>query len=226
MAKKNLSGAKDIDSGVLRQRRDFYALSIGLMLFHLAHGTIQHSSTFGVLPLKFSNPCWFLVAAWVGFFYFLLRYWLMSPPSVWGMYMDDARWQAGDWIRVRKLASQLVSRPKNPEIEDQQRARLLVKNGPIPMIRFRNGEPCLHIDSLRTHAASNVEHFIARPDQKTPASNKALLWVAFLRGMFLATWRERAFTDYVLPYIFGAVTLLLAVWHYWTAKVHLCVPWH
>jgi len=38
--RKNISARRDIDSGVLRQRRDMYAISIALMLYYLAGGEL------------------------------------------------------------------------------------------------------------------------------------------------------------------------------------------
>lgn len=83
MPRKNLAMRADIEAGTLRQSRDLYALGIGLTLFNLAGGQLNPDATLAtLLPIRLSYPVALLAAAWVGFFYLLWRFWLLSdlPP--------------------------------------------------------------------------------------------------------------------------------------------------
>ncbi|NUO74592.1 MAG: hypothetical protein HOQ32_01120 [Lysobacter sp.] len=233
MARKNLARRADIESGVLRQRRDFYAIAIGLLLFQLAHGSIEHANTIGgMLPLKFDNPCWFLWSAWIGFAYFLLRYRLMAPPSPFGMWGEEALLQAGNTMIVRKIAATFISHPGDDYTTGKRRAELLSRAGPIPKIVFKGFLVDLDLQNLtRGGAAAGVESggilasYVKSLDNKLTFSQQLLILACVLFGWLTAIWREHSFTDYCLPYLFGLFTIVVAIFRWLSGATHLCIPW-
>ncbi len=112
---KNLCCRGPIDAETLRQRRDFYSLSIGLLLFYLADGKINSDSILGMLPLHFENAKVFLYAAWTGWVYFLLRY-CLHTDNIFSNFKEELDWQAADtWV-----ARRLINKFAEPENENQK----------------------------------------------------------------------------------------------------------
>ncbi|MGB0132873.1 hypothetical protein, partial [Dokdonella sp.] len=71
-----------------RRRRDLYAISLGLLLFNLAGGSLGSSTStlFGTIHL--SSPEVLGWGAWAAWVYFLWRFSLAAEP-IWGLYLDD-----------------------------------------------------------------------------------------------------------------------------------------
>jgi hypothetical protein len=210
---------------VLRQRRDFYAIALGLLLFELARGYIQKDANFpGLLPVRFANPCWFLWAAWAGFAYFFVRYHMLSPSNPWHMYREDAHGQAGDTKAVRKIAASKATDP------GEQRD-LLNPAGHVPKLEFGNKTVRISLNALMRHRIYNfngnhtVKHFAGGSTFDLTARERRIVTGAMLWGYLAALWRERTFTDYLLPYVVGIITVGVAVARWLQGETHLCVPW-
>lgn len=233
MARKNLAGRTDIDGGVLRQRRDFYAIAIGLLLFQLAQGSVEHTNTLGgMLPLKFENPCWFLWAAWVGFFYFMLRYQLMAPKGPWRMWLDEAKLQAADASRIRKMAAGTVIRAGDDAETDRQRREIMEAAGPIPRINGFGPQIQLVTRNLYRDKfyspqfpGKHATSYLQINDGLLTGLQRLELNLAVCVGLLVSTWREHSFTDYCMPYVFAGITLLTAVFRWIAGDTHFCFPW-
>lgn len=80
--RRNIAGREDIASDALRQRRDLYAIAIGLCIYNLAGGYVLTDTTVAsIIPVKLAHPWVVLAAAWLGFGYFWWRFWLISGPA-------------------------------------------------------------------------------------------------------------------------------------------------
>jgi hypothetical protein len=204
---------------VLRQRRDLYALAIGLELYNLAGGKLVADTAFGsLLPLSLSDPHYLLAAAWIGFFYFWFRFWLISEVKPFGAFVSDVRWQAGDSLIVRRIAA-TVTNGRTPTEREHFSMQLLQPGGPVPRVEKAFPTPVLSLAKIRRH--------VQRPDETSslastfgPAGieisrpDRLRFWWAWLRAIPAAIFRERAFTDYTLPHLFALVTALHGSWRY------------
>jgi hypothetical protein len=222
MDRKNYAARKDIDSGVLRQRRDLYGVSIALMLYYLAGGALEHTLNLSLLPLRFDSPCVFLYAAWAGFFYFLVRYWLLAPHA-WKYFTEDAIWQTGQ-TKAGKLVAKNVAPPPPTHIQPNMDVASEIDLCSPRLIRHE-GKYCVDFTHMRTKADDGYLRFHNTMIVTIRESDLGLFHRARLYGFFLALFRERGFTDYLMPYIFAGATVVVAVVMSLRAKVCLCALW-
>ena len=212
MARRNIANRQDIAADALRQRRDLYALAIGLTIFHLAGGTISANTSFGsILPVSLARPWVFEAAAWLGFLYFWIRFWLISEGKPFDDFKEDARWQAGDLQSTRKLASRFALATAPRHDAEESAAAIRAPGGPVPRISILNGKPNISLESLlrrRARAGDHVSyHTYGEGANRIPREELMGFWLSWARGWFYATFRERSFTDYTLPHLFALTTV-------------------
>lgn len=214
MARRNLAARDDIPADALRQRRDLYALAIGLFLYDLAGGHLKAETAFGsVLPVALSDPHYLLTAAWVGLFYFWFRFWLVSEARPIRDFMEDVRWQAGDSQTIRRIAAEVVDIKGNDQrlsaIAQIERA-----GGVVPRVERVWPAPVLGLNSLRPQRGSSMLFTAGSNGREVPPGKRWAFWRAWLAAFFAAALRERTFTDYTLPHLFAMVTLIHGVWRH------------
>ncbi len=73
--------SKDIEPGLLRQRRNLFIFSLGLILYEWAGGDLTGISLGGV-GITFKHPVVITAFAWFGLTYSLWRYWLHRGPAL------------------------------------------------------------------------------------------------------------------------------------------------
>lgn len=218
--KRNFAARKDIETGTLRQRRDLYAVSIALLLYYLAGGTLQPTLSLSLLPLHFDSPCTFLYAAWVAFGYFLIRSRLLAPSAV-EEFIKDVLWQAGHTSIGKEVARISVKSHRPDEVQRLENA--------LPscsaQLTYMNSQPRVILTLLRRSAddiSPRIPHDLVVP---VPEEALGLFHRARMYGFFFAIFRERAFTDYLLPYVFAACTVLIALWSSARASHCPCSIW-
>lgn len=222
MARRNIANRQDIAADALRQRRDLYALAIGLTVFHLAGGTIASDTSFGsILPVSLARPWVFEVAAWLGFFYFWIRFWLISEGKPFDDFKEDARWQAGDLPAMRELACSFVT-GSHYQPEESSFAMLRQSNGLVPRMHVRQGTPMISLDALTANATRNgrggMPMTCGPADNEVPSSDRRRFWWSWAKGWAYATFRERSFTDYTLPHLFALLAVGVGVFG-WTRRL-------
>lgn len=211
MLKRNLAARVDIPPDVLRQRRDLYALAIGLMLFCLAGGSLKAETSFGnVLPLTFSHPHLLLWAAWAGFFYFWFRFWLISEARPIADFLEDVRWQAGDTFAMRRIAAELATTTAQGSAEDNKLG-ILSPTGYVPVVSFSGAKPLISLNRLRHRRGDNLVMSVGPGDQEIPRGRRLMFWLAYISAFPRAIVGERAFTDYTLPHLFALLTLMVGL---------------
>jgi hypothetical protein len=215
MARKNLSNRGDLEADELRQRRDLYAIAIGLLLFYAAGGNFLSDASVGSLfSVHLKRPEFVLAAAWIGFAYFWWRFWLISRVRPWGDYIEDVRWQAGDSPIARKVAAKYVTGYERHPLE-MQVSEVTGREGPVPMIRWVGFVPLLDLSFTQRRAPSKNESRMGRMlggdgVEVNSRDRWALRW-AWLRAFGKAAVRERAFSDYTAPHLFALLTVAVSV---------------
>lgn len=211
LIKRNLAARVDIPTDVLRQRRDLYALAIGLMLFSLAGGSLKADTSFGnVLPLTFSHPYLLLWAAWAGFFYFWFRFWLISEARPIGDFLEDVRWQAGNTFAMRRIAAEFATDTAQGNADDNKR-QILSPTGYVPVVSFSGVKPLISLNRLRHRRGDGYSMTVGPGDQEVPRGRRLTFWLAYLSAFPRAIVGERAFTDYTLPHAFALLTLIVGI---------------
>lgn len=218
--RRNIASREDIPADALRQRRDLYALAIALLVYSLAGGYIVEQVTLGaLLPFRLKHPWVLLVAAWVGFFYFWLRFWLVSEARPFHDFAEDARWQAGHSRSGRTLAAKCTiatTEYGHKRAAGENAAQLLKGNGPIAKLFVKDGAPKVSLDGLMSRRNRRGE---TNPGKSYGQLNdvkdedRFLFYRARLIGFWRATYRERSFSDYTLPHCFAILTVAAGIYH-------------
>lgn len=222
LRRRNIAARDDIAPDALRQRRDLYALAIGLCIYNLAGGYVLTDTTVAsIIPVKLSHPWVVLLAAWTGFAYFWWRFWLISEARPFADFHDDAMWQAGNSRAGRTLAAEFADTTSyfgNEQGAAQNAESLKQPRGPIPKYKLERRQPTVDLTDLRYHGKNqSVLTQSYGPVITVGKGYRMRFWWVFVLGYARATYRERAFSDYTAPHLFAMFTALTGIWH---AVVH------
>jgi hypothetical protein len=208
---KDLARRDDIREGALRQRRDFYAISIGLLLYYAAGGSLESSVSTSVLPLKFDKPVALLIAAWLGWIYFLWRYWLFTPADILALFREEREWQLRASKRIRRIAISLA-KPNGANEEQYLRWLKEKPNPPLPIVRKINRNWRVELNAMSSAAGEPDTFRISQDSFELSKKDSIACEIENAISYFYAAIRERTFTDYILPYGFGLLTIFSAVY--------------
>lgn len=223
---------RDLD----RRRRDLYAISLGLLLFNLAGGTLSSSAStlFGTIAI--TRPLVLGFGAWVVWVYFVWRFWLASKPA-WASYLDDVDAEIesstayGAYMRrvcsaVIELANKVEIGEISPEeignnLGDKAQLRQSMKSVIDEGMRYKV-VPRSYASDFQNRRGVNDRGSSLGSIPGIPEA--ALTYVVdrhALRGiergklvaaaMLKAALRRDAFTDKVLPTIIAWLSLLAAI---------------
>ena len=216
MARKNLGNRPDIESGVLRQRRDLYAVSIALVVFYLAGGKIGSDARLvGVFATHFDRPWVLLGALWAGWAYFLFRLSLMkSLPEGWADYVEDSHWQRGETRAAKRLARLMASSGYENEVDHVMRV------GFLPQL-LMSDKRRVDLSTMRPFRSDESgpkgrcdERMVPQTNFEVDDVNSGAFWAAIYGGYVRAIVYERSFSDYVLPYIVAFFAVAVALCHF------------
>ena len=93
----------DID----KRRRDLYAISLGLIVYNLAGGSLEPSATtlFGTVHL--TRPVILFAGAWVAWAYFLWQFWLAASPFE-ASFLEDIKFEMQHSFEFSEYSRQLA----------------------------------------------------------------------------------------------------------------------
>ena len=182
-------------------KRNLIAISSAIAIFYLGEGDIQSVSTlFGAIKLK--NPQVLLVGVWLMLAYSLWQYWLRSKS-----HKDD---YSNSWTaairtdpKFHVIAKERLS--AEPKRFEEDLVTLLVE---------RNQNTGNHGVTV---AGSILRRKFLLMD---PSGNNSLLnqkpWsialdVLAIKYMFKALFSQTHFSDYILPYLFAAIAIVVAI---------------
>lgn len=220
----NLARRGEIDAEVLRQRRDLYVVSIGLLLFYWADGTVLELWTMTFIPAEVRCPQVFLWAAWIAFAYFSWRYWLVAPPA-WKGYQEEVAWQLRTGTIVRRLARKLIDHPDKKLATKQsildrcnaleQAARDHLDNARYgPLVRRESWRVVtINLSKLAPFRNSSMNATAREVQSRHQLEGLEILqyYAAYAIAFTLAIFRERSFSDYVLPYLVAGLAVAVAL---------------
>lgn len=224
MTRKNIANRGDIRPDALRQRRDLYALSIGLLLFNLAGGKVAANTSFGsILPIALERPWWLLLAAWTGFAYFWFRFSLVSEIRPMGAFLQDIAWQAGDTATIRRLAIKLAKGAVDPYSGQKVEAAIGPPDGCVPKLSWSAGKPLLDLCGLTSKGQGAGENKVpasfGMSEIEIPPEDRLAIIRVGLISIVRAVLRERTFTDYTLPHLFALLTFIVGAVRFASAEV-------
>jgi hypothetical protein len=197
---------EDIESGLLRQRRNLLIISIGIIIFEFGGGALS-SVPLGYGNVILTKPEVALYFVWASLPYALWRYWLYREPAV----------AAFDTELINRINSLKSFKSLVKEVRESLDSPELNLDNDLPVIvrgvfkRHLNFSVAIHASEK---AGPNIRKFVKKTFQPAP-----IISVSFLRIEAIELWariltiiNNRGFSDYYLPYLLGyfAVGLLLA----------------
>jgi hypothetical protein len=207
MVYKNIAKERELEGDVLRQRRDLYATSLGLILFHLAGARLRDDAVLTAVPVHLARPDVLYWAAWAAMFYFLFRYWMVAPAIV-------ARFQE-EW-RIQTLASkkyrQLVIEYASHCTQDSSKISHYVSSGVIP--NYASQHPYIQwndLRNLRNWPLSSAVGPIQATTVQLSEHELESLRAAVRRGFVRAVFFERTASDVIAPYLVAAIAIAVAL---------------
>jgi len=81
-----MANTPDID--LEKRRRDLYAISLGLLIFNLAGGSLKNDASVFFGAISITRPRLLLFGAWIAWAYFLWQFWLVAKPFLEKMLAD------------------------------------------------------------------------------------------------------------------------------------------
>lgn len=217
MAFKNLCGnRRELDPDVLRQRRDVFALGLGLIIYNIAGGSLTKAAEFAAVHITFIHPNRLYVIAILGLFYFTSRYWVVAPR--WRepfMEEVDEQWRVTSSYRA--LTRHFIEQYANVEL--RARALDLASQGwSIDFMNALHGQPLSSLslkkpgDGRREAVASKDKRWNAELGRKQLWSLRLARTYAYIRAILF----ERTFTDLMLPYVVAYAAILVCAYaHFW-----------
>ena len=95
--------------------------------------------------------------------------------------------------------------------EQEQKGRALFDSGYVPKIKIHKGfSPKLVFRGLTRHVG-DAPVGVLQQSQDVPQEHLLGFWLAVARGAVRAIYRERSFSDYVMPYLVASITILVGV---------------
>lgn len=222
---------RDLD----RRRRDIYAVSLGLLIFNLAGGTVPESAPILFGSVHIARPWILEIAAWIGWSYFLWRFWLAGKP-LWGTFLDDVDIEielSRSYGKFMRDHFQSVVRMSRKELRDESGWIAKLNQNDLAALDRRFTE--YHDRSFRfklterSYAREFQREIIRFPDGRLLGNQGKIPdgmfeqlmrenpWHGFHRaralaaGFFGAAWKRHAFSDRVLPVIVAIASLIVFI---------------
>ena len=198
---------EDIDAGLLRQRRNLLAISLGLLAFELGDGSVERASVmFGTLTLQ--KPGVIVFFAWAALAYAVWRYWLYSEPGA-TAFRDAVDQELALSPAYANLVQQVAKAEAERTAVDNLRP-VILRQLFRRRLDFARSIPIEEIvgSNTRKHEESTFDPGLVVPVPYWKVA--AIEWRAGLRAVV----KNRAFSDYYLPYLVAFVTAVIGVFRY------------
>lgn len=211
---KNIACRPVSPDTIKRQRTALVSLSLVLLIFALAGGSMKSDVTLLNLPLTFKRPAVLLAAAWAIWLYFLYRYVLVTE-SPWKWLVEEVHLHALADRRVQALSLRALDRF---ELSSERRADALrhLSEGWTFAIEKENG--IFYFNPGRIFRPSTQPTAVSTGQTERFRLTRAEIRtyrVALVRGLFRAIALENTFSEVILPYLLVAITPLTWVILYW-----------
>lgn len=200
---------------IAHQRIALVTLSLVLIIYALAGGSVKSEVTLLNLPIEFRRPKLLLYAAWAIWCYFLYRYLLVTDPP-WRSFMDEIRLRSLADIRVQALCLPALKRFDVPSAW-RATAHRQSADGWTFAITKRSGT--YHFDPgqffrptmqcIPSGAAGQIGYF------PLTTSEMLIYRFALLRATLTAIALEMTFSEVILPYVLVCLTPVVWCVAYW-----------
>jgi hypothetical protein len=186
---------KDIEPGLLRQRRNLMVISFGIIIFELAGGTLN-SVPLGYGNVILNKPEIALYFIWLALPYSLWRYWLYREPAVHHFNLEIEG-------RLSSLPKFLILTEKVSKDHTQGTSDTLGCKRPLIKRKLfkRSFDYSISLPSYEktgpNSRSGNRQIFNSAPTLKAPFFQVKALE---LHAGLLCALTGRAITDYYLPY--------------------------
>ena len=186
----------DIPDGLLRQRRNVFIFSIGILLYVFGGGHIENISTISG-SIKLENPEVALYFAVIGFFYSIWRYWIYSDRVLAN-------------LRYEYISTMINFKPFNDlakSLQGPQHVAHLINLSPV--ITDNDGKYQLDFSRKLTKGGGHS----SVSGQKAVDVSASTIKLIKIRLWIYVLARKRIFSDYLLPYILASFALATLVFY-------------
>lgn len=204
----------DINSGVLRQRRNVLSISFLLIIFEMAGGQIDSFSTI-LGTIKINEPMVIYWSVLLYLLYSLWRYWIyVSPfkPNSLGNKNcpseDTFRWEWQRYLGSDHTYKEIAWEVFNDKVKDIAKGYSIKKEELAPLLTgnlFKR-----KIDFSYTLSYERQGNCITNDGNIVSVKYSKVFWVE-LKAQIKAIIKERCFTDYCLPYLIAFTALAIVI---------------
>jgi hypothetical protein len=196
---------KDIDAGLLRQRRNLLFISISIIIYFLGNAQIVNiPSFFGSVKLENQNIIYYGI--WIFLFYSIWRYWLYSEPA-----KDQFGRELNGTFSVSRLHKRFVSHQAKNHNAD---------NGNLnPVINY--GFFKREMDFSKSVYANKKAGTLKREHLEEEYREGMTIKISFCKYFPIELYCQlktmftgRSFSDYFLPYIMALIAIFLGAFHW------------
>lgn len=204
----------DINSGVLRQRRNVLSTSFLLIIFEIAGGKIDSFSTI-LGTIKINEPMVIYWSILLYLLYSLWRYWIYVSPLTNNYYYgkncprDDTfrqEWQR--YLGSDQKYKEIVWDVFNQKVKSIAEGYLIKKEDLAPLLigNFFKRK----IDFTYTLSYEGHGNCIKGEGAIVPVSYTKVFFVE-LKAQIKAIVKERCFSDYFIPYLIAFVAIVIVI---------------
>lgn len=195
---------KDIDAGLLRQRRNLLFVSISIIIYFLGDAQIVNiPSFFGSIKLENQNIIYYGI--WGFLFYSIWRYWLYSEPA-----KEQFERELNGTISVSRLHKWFVCRQAKSHNVDNGNFNPVINYG-----LFKR-----EMDFGKSIYANKKSGALKREHVEEEYREGKIIKVYFCQYFLIELYCQlksiltgRSFSDYFLPYIMALAAVFLGVFH-------------
>lgn len=185
-----------VDGRYLRQRRNLNAMSITLIIFTLAGGSVKNGTSSqlpgGIMSISLEHPNVVITLAWVSLFYFMWRYWLASA---------DLRSQ----IRTKRQTAYYWTKYVSDIIDNICREHRLDRSSTGGHVEYKTGRWTFQMGQVRKANGA----FMAIPDRQLPFYPFVFIgWMAEAK----TAWISPEFSEFYTPFFLAWFAILAALY--------------
>lgn len=197
---------EDLESGFLRQRRNLLGISTGILIYCIAGGSIEKANLlFGIVDV--TRPIILEACIWIFLFYALWRYWLYREPVEKEFHYSKINEVCRNII-FNRIVEGILS---NREAATPNNKRPIIKCG-----IFKR-----YLDFSQSHQSDKVVGTLQREVEEWKYEDAPIIKVNFFLIEMVQLWcslkvalKNRAFSDYCLPYLMFSLAIVAGISKY------------
>jgi len=195
-----------MDEGILRQRRNVVSMSIALSLYILADAKIN-----SILGMEIPKAEVVVIFAWIGFFYFLWRYFIyvnkISIKKLLDEEVGGILYKGNDFLEFSKSEANQIP------VEGKLEIHINGQHHMLPYLAASSFKFYLNYTGLMINNGDKITGKVSEDD--------GLVKIHYFKGVYFlykswvkAVFTRPTFTDYMMPYLLAYITICLGIYNF------------